>query len=157
MPEAVWYIRPPSGGQFGPAEAELMRTWLEEGRITGDSWVWREDWKDWARASYVFAGLPATPEETGPGAATVGPPAELTEEVEPSKQAPTIGPPPTAAVGLEETGPEIIPPIDVQTEPSRPKAPVERRGRRRSAGLVVGLSVVVVLLGIILIWVLSRS
>ena len=40
-PEMIWYVRPPSGGQFGPAPGELMRTWLGEGRVdAADSLVW---------------------------------------------------------------------------------------------------------------------
>ena len=33
-PIAVWYVRPPSGGQYGPATGELLRTWISESRIT---------------------------------------------------------------------------------------------------------------------------
>ena len=39
-PTAVWYVRPPSGGQFGPAAGDIMRGWLAEGRVTADSLVW---------------------------------------------------------------------------------------------------------------------
>jgi hypothetical protein len=53
----IWYVRPPSGGQFGPATGELMRTWLDEGRVSADSLVWREGWRDWQEASKVFAKL----------------------------------------------------------------------------------------------------
>ena len=48
--QAVWYVRPPSGGQFGPADADVMRTWMKEGRVTADSLVWREGWRDWVEA-----------------------------------------------------------------------------------------------------------
>jgi hypothetical protein len=53
-PEVVWYLRPPSGGQYGPATQEVMRTWLREGRVTPDSLVWREGWRDWEDAADVF-------------------------------------------------------------------------------------------------------
>lgn len=52
--EVAWYLRPPSGGQYGPATREIMRTWLAEGRITPDSRVWHEGWQDWKEASAVF-------------------------------------------------------------------------------------------------------
>ncbi len=55
--EVVWYVRPPSGGQFGPAGGEIMRTWLAEGRISADSLVWREGWRDWREAGGVFPQL----------------------------------------------------------------------------------------------------
>jgi hypothetical protein len=57
--EMVWYVRPASGGQFGPAGSEVMRSWLQEGRVGGDSLVWREGWPDWREASKVFPQLAA--------------------------------------------------------------------------------------------------
>ncbi len=61
-PNAVWYVRPPSGGQFGPARGDVMRKWIGEGRVSADSLVWRDGWADWKTASVVFPSLaPATP------------------------------------------------------------------------------------------------
>lgn len=56
-PLATWFVRPPSGGQFGPARGEVMRKWLTEGRVTSDSLVWREGWADWLPATEVFPTL----------------------------------------------------------------------------------------------------
>jgi hypothetical protein len=56
-PDSVWYVRPPSGGQFGPAPSNVMRGWLQEGRISADSLVWREGWRDWQEAIGVFPQL----------------------------------------------------------------------------------------------------
>ena len=58
-PEAIWYVRPPSGGQFGPATSDIMRAWIAEGRISPDSLVWREGWRDWKGASDTFPQLGA--------------------------------------------------------------------------------------------------
>jgi hypothetical protein len=58
-PEAVWYVRPPSGGQYGPAKGEVMRRWVAEGRVSADSLVWREGWSDWVAAGPVFPKLNA--------------------------------------------------------------------------------------------------
>jgi hypothetical protein len=55
--DMVWYVRPPSGGQFGPAAADVMRTWLAEGRVSADALVWREGWRDWREAGSVFPQL----------------------------------------------------------------------------------------------------
>lgn len=71
-PLATWFVRPPSGGQFGPARGEVMRKWLTEGRVTVDSLVWREDWADWQPATEVFPQL-GKPAAAGLfGAAPVG-------------------------------------------------------------------------------------
>jgi hypothetical protein len=43
----AWYIRPASGGQFGPANDEVFAQWIAEGRVSADSWVWRNGWADW--------------------------------------------------------------------------------------------------------------
>lgn len=56
-PEAIWYVRPPSGGQYGPARGDIMRKWIGEGRVSQDSLVWREGWNDWRTAGQVFPGL----------------------------------------------------------------------------------------------------
>ncbi len=63
--EVVWYVRPASGGQFGPANAEVMRTWLAEGRIAAETLVWREGWRDWRAAGEVFARLSQQPSVPG--------------------------------------------------------------------------------------------
>ena len=36
-----------------------MRVWLDEGRVSPDSLVWREGWRDWMQAAEVFAQLGA--------------------------------------------------------------------------------------------------
>ena len=56
-PDAVWYVRPASGGQFGPATSDVMRTWIAEGRVGPDSLVWQEGWRDWQQAAEVFPPL----------------------------------------------------------------------------------------------------
>jgi hypothetical protein len=56
-PEAIWYVRPPSGGQYGPARGDIMRKWIVEGRVSQDSLVWREGWNDWRTAGQVFPSL----------------------------------------------------------------------------------------------------
>ncbi|BBO32027.1 DUF4339 domain-containing protein [Lacipirellula parvula] len=44
---ATWYIRPASGGQYGPADDATFAQWVTEGRVAADSWVWRDGWADW--------------------------------------------------------------------------------------------------------------
>ena len=56
-PHAVWYVRPPSGGQYGPASGEIMRKWIGEGRVSADSLIWREGWADWKTAASQFPDM----------------------------------------------------------------------------------------------------
>jgi hypothetical protein len=62
---AAWFVRPPSGGQFGPATADVLRSWLAEGRLTADTLVWHEGWQDWREATELFPQL--SPKLTIPG------------------------------------------------------------------------------------------
>ena len=52
--DRLWYVRPPTGGQFGPASADLLKQWIDEGRVTVDSFVWCETWDNWKLAADVF-------------------------------------------------------------------------------------------------------
>ena len=57
-PQLSWYVLPPGSiTKFGPAQGELMRTWLREGRVPADAFVWREGWGQWRVASSVFPPL----------------------------------------------------------------------------------------------------
>lgn len=53
----VWHVRTASGAQHGPATTSLMKSWISEGKVDCDSWVWRTGWLDWQRASEVFPEL----------------------------------------------------------------------------------------------------
>lgn len=70
-PDAVWYVRPASGGEFGPARGDVMRRWMEEGRVGADSMVWCEGWADWRTAGPIFPSLTPAPEQ--PAESTVAP------------------------------------------------------------------------------------
>lgn len=60
LPTASWYVRPQTGGQYGPAAADIMRQWLGENRIGATALVWREGWTMWRNAAEVFPQLANT-------------------------------------------------------------------------------------------------
>jgi hypothetical protein len=68
-PAAIWYVRPASGGQFGPAAGEVMRQWLTQRRVGADSMLWREGWSDWKKAVVVFPSLGGSPAAGGASSA----------------------------------------------------------------------------------------
>ncbi len=55
----VWHARSGAGEQQGPATTSLLKSWIVEGKVDRDSWVWRTGWLDWQRASDVFPELGA--------------------------------------------------------------------------------------------------
>ncbi len=62
--DARWYVRPPSGGQYGPATTHTLLDWIQQRRVTADSLVWREGLENWGIVRDVipepFGGLPPT-------------------------------------------------------------------------------------------------
>jgi hypothetical protein len=88
-PQAVWYVRPRTGGQFGPAPGDIFRQWITQRRVTADALVWRDGWTDWRVAGEVlpqlsprtppaFAAIPGAtlpPSASAPAAETVNAPA----------------------------------------------------------------------------------
>ena len=66
QPEATWYVRPPSGGQYGPATTELLRQWIEEGRVAATALLWREGWPQWRDAREALPEFSQRLPESGP-------------------------------------------------------------------------------------------
>lgn len=56
---ASWYVRPPGGGQYGPANAETFGQWIQEGRVAASSLVWRDGWSQWRTATEAFPDISA--------------------------------------------------------------------------------------------------
>jgi hypothetical protein len=64
-PAALWYVRPPTGGEYGPANADILRDWITEGRVSADCLVWRVGWSDWKSASTILQ-KPVSPAPSEP-------------------------------------------------------------------------------------------
>ena len=54
---STWYVRPPSGGQYGPATTDVLRQWIAEGRVSATALIWREGWSQWREAREFLSGL----------------------------------------------------------------------------------------------------
>lgn len=59
-PDATWYVRPPGGGQYGPADGEVLRSWIGEGRVAATALVWRDGWPQWRQADEAIPELAAS-------------------------------------------------------------------------------------------------
>jgi GYF domain 2 len=159
-PRAVWYVRPNSGGQFGPASTDVFRGWISEGRVTADSHVWREGWPEWKLACEAAESLPAPlaamPIADAPS--VVQTPGSVPSAV----AAATSGPPVSARP--ETNGTAVLTPTPqgqavAVDEPSPTSRYVARRrqSKRTQLTLAVVMLVVVLVLAGILVWVLRRN
>ncbi|MCC9600620.1 DUF4339 domain-containing protein [Stieleria sp. JC731] len=67
---ATWYVRPPSGGQYGPADTSVLRDWIDQGRVAKNALLWRDGWPQWREASEVLPEiadrLPGTSQKVEP-------------------------------------------------------------------------------------------
>lgn len=45
--EARWFVRPPSGGVYGPADTSTLVSWIAQRRVTADSYIWRDGMEVW--------------------------------------------------------------------------------------------------------------
>lgn len=131
-PDANWYVRPPSGGQFGPASQDIFQQWLAEKRVSRDSLVWRDGWPEWQVAEQAFSDY-FTPEDS---------------EVSPEDSMAVSSPSSNAA-----------PPDPTATQPSlgeRNRLQRRQRRRRNYLIMVAVLSVLAILLVtaliVVLVW-----
>ncbi|MEN1679746.1 MAG: DUF4339 domain-containing protein [Planctomycetota bacterium] len=66
---AAWYLRGADGKQYGPVESSVFATWIADGRVRPESYLWREGWPEWKPATDAWGELPAAlPSENGPPA-----------------------------------------------------------------------------------------
>src|SRR5687767_14532849 len=60
--EPTYTILGTDGQQYGPATADQLRGWVREGRVGGDTQVWRSDQPAWvAAAALPELGLASAP------------------------------------------------------------------------------------------------
>jgi hypothetical protein len=161
-PGALWYVRPRTGGQFGPATGEWMRRWIDEGRVAGDSMVWREGWTDWRSAAGVFDQLRGA-HASEPGCL----PGEAASNVAPASQFVPVA---SAAPAPRPTTPAVFNDSaaagSLDVRPAQPKsspapAPTRFASRRRSNAtlltMIFLLAMTVLILLPVLIWVLVKT
>jgi hypothetical protein len=132
---ATWYIRPASGGQFGPANDDVFAQWIAEGRVSADSWVWRNGWADWKAGGDALREYGARA-PAGPALAMAA------ADMAPVVAAPRSGP--AAATAS----------VDASTAEAR-RAEIKRR-KQKVRNLSIGLGVVAVAMLAALVIVISR-
>jgi hypothetical protein len=141
-PEAVWYVRAATGGQYGPASAEIMRHWLKEGRIVVNSLVWRAPWTEWRSTQSTFPQL-----------GSASPPLAAAHVGLATPMVPTANgmPPLPAGLPLGHVVQGVAPgPPPVDSAPTMPALAHAARKRRRKNDVTLILSGVLVVASLIL-------
>ena len=142
VPEPVWYVRAATGGQYGPASAEIMRHWLKEGRIGVNSLVWHAPWTEWRSAQSTFP-------ELGSGAPPLA--AARVGLATPMVPTPNGMPSLPAALPLGHVVQGVAPgPPPVDSSPTMPALAHAARKRRRKNDVTLILSGVLVVASLIL-------
>ncbi len=141
----AWYIRPAGGGQFGPASDEVFAQWIAEGRVSADSWVWRNGWVDWKAGGEALSEYgvraPAGPALAMAAAVETSPPSAV-------KAGPTI-----VTTAKHASTPAAH--VDASTAEVR-RAEIKRRKQKaRTFSIVLGLVAIVMLVA--LVFVLTRN
>lgn len=123
-PEATWYVRPPGGGQYGPADSPTLRLWIDEGRVVSSALLWRDGWAQWREAGQVLPELgDRLPEEGGHVVASAGTPGD--ESRQPTSAEATAG---DLGFGVQASGGGV--PRDVSQPGSRPDVTAGEGSRR---------------------------
>lgn len=92
-PPEAWYVRTSDGQTFGPATRAQLDTWVAEGRVAAENYVFCQGWKEWVTASTVFPSLATPPAvASAPRAPPVSPPAS------PVSASPVVATAPAASI-----------------------------------------------------------
>ena len=143
-PAEVWYVRTADGQQYGPSSTEVMQTWVTEGRVTVDCWVWRTGWPDWKPGGQAITLLNVVPGTAAPNIAPASAPSTETNPPQAIASEPA----------RENPAPESLP------EPTNPTAmyqTTKRLRQERARKITLLLGVVVVVLFAVLIVVLINN
>jgi GYF domain 2 len=145
---SMWYVRPQTGGQFGPANDELFKSWITEGRVTEETFVWREGWVEWKLAREVGDALPIALPFVVASTPIAVPPAP--------------GEPPAAEPIREEVvSQELAGDVPTEEAPASQAAfqTLNRsmRKRQRRYKFAVLLLLTTIVLTVLLVWVLFRN
>ncbi|MEK6238612.1 MAG: DUF4339 domain-containing protein, partial [Planctomycetales bacterium] len=131
--DAVWYIRLPSGDQYGPANTDEMKGWLDENRVTADALVWCESWPEWKRADETFpkfqggSGSPSAPGSPAAPAAPTVPTVPIPASQPSAVPKAAAIPQPAAAI------PQAAIPGVPAAQPARPAVPAPAAAAPRAA------------------------
>jgi hypothetical protein len=166
-PNAAWYVRPPSGGQYGPAIGSVFWDWLNEKRVGESSLVWREGWGTWQTAKDIFpdffrpmvssaASKPIPPPQPTTAPPTVAPAAFAPIAVNPAVTNPTTPVPSVISPSATKSDSTTldISATDPTAETRRSVQVRRKKSHSKNLVLLVSLSVVALVMVVALVAVL---
>ena len=121
--DSRWYVRPPSGGQYGPATTQMLLDWIAEKRVTADALLWREGLDSWLSARELV------PESFGGSSAMAisdPPPPAVAKPATPTKKTPTAKTPANIATNGPANAPANAPANPVASDPVQPAVPLAK-------------------------------
>lgn len=116
--DSRWYVRPPSGGQYGPATTQMLLDWIAEKRVTADALLWREGLDSWLSARELV------PESFGGSSAMAlsdPPPAPVAKPTPPTKKTSD-----NIATNGPANAPANAPANPVASDPVQPAVPLAK-------------------------------
>ena len=130
--DSRWYVRPPSGGQYGPATTQMLMDWIAEKRVTADALLWREGLDSWLSARELvpesFGGSSALGIDDPPPPAVAKPTSPTTKS--PTAKTPTTRTPasiaPTVPANGTANGTATGPANPVAVDPVQPAVPLAK-------------------------------
>ena len=138
-PQSLWHVRPPSGEQYGPADAATIERWLAEGRVPADALVWRQGWPEWRTAASVFHQL--HPADSTPNVST---------QLPSGSGAALERPAPATRDAVPEALASQLPKNSEDRVVSRPIRGSTRTGRRKRGGHRVALTVLLLAIAVLI-------
>lgn len=165
-PSAQWYVRPPSGGRYGPANGTTMRQWIAQQRITPDSLLWRDGWPQWRKGSEFVPQW--SPEHARSSSAVLSKPLPAAPQA--SSNLPSLTEKPgkllvSSGVGREQSPGEAIEAAPRSPLASEPRGshelhdPWEKRRQQKAkqrSRMIAILLAIILLLVIVVVWILLR-
>jgi hypothetical protein len=131
--DSRWYVRPPSGGQYGPATTQMLMDWIAEKRVTADALLWREGLDSWLSARELvpesFGGSSALGIDDPPPPAVAKPTSPTTKThaaKTPTAKTPTTKTPASIAPTVPAAGPSNGPANPVAVDPVQPAVPLAK-------------------------------
>jgi hypothetical protein len=137
-PTAQWYVRPPNGGRYGPADGTTIRQWIREGRVTKTTLLWRDGWAQWRDTEEIIPEAFSMETDAAAGLLAHEPPARGKHNPPPD----TVSPSKHPASQADATHPKEAPDPDTYLGAKKRRKSLQRT---KLIGILAGIAIVLVI------------